>query len=119
MTRNAAMRASILVGAALLAAAGGMARAQDVGSVPMGEIGDPQAGFEYARANCAGCHALSQEPTPNPKAPRFRDVANTPGMTPTAIRVWLQNAHHPTMPNIVIEGQALRDLTAYILSLKD
>jgi mono/diheme cytochrome c family protein len=119
MTGKVAMRVSILVGAALLAAAGGMARAQDVGNVPMGEIGDPQAGFNYARANCASCHALSQEPTPNPKAPRFRDVANTPGMTPTAIRVWLQNANHPTMPNIVIEGQNLRDLTAYMLSLKD
>ncbi len=117
MTRMLGLTA--LLGAALLAAAGGIAEAQNVGDVPMGEIGDPQAGFDYARANCASCHALSQEPTPNPKAPRFRDVANTPGMTPTAIRVWLQNANHPTMPNIVIEGQALRDLTAYILSLKD
>ena len=31
------------------------------GSVPMGEIGDPQAGFEYAHAVCAACHAISQE----------------------------------------------------------
>jgi mono/diheme cytochrome c family protein len=119
MTMTRQLRLAVLLGAALLAAAGGIAAAQNVGDVPMGEIGDPQAGFDYARANCAGCHALSQEPTPNPKAPRFRDVANTPGMTPTAIRVWLQNANHPTMPNIVIEGQNLRDLTAYILSLKD
>jgi hypothetical protein len=33
--------------------------------------------------------------------------------------VWLQNANHPTMPNIVVEGQDLRNLTAYVLSLKD
>ena len=45
--------------------------------------------------------------------------ANTPGMTPTALKVWLQNANHPTMPNIMIRGQELRNLTAYILSLKD
>src|SRR5262245_51240610 len=96
-----------------------VAEAQDVGDVPMGEIGDPQAGFEYAHATCAGCHAISEEKSPNPKAPRFKDVANTPGMTPTALMVWLQSANHPTMPNIMIRGQELRNVAAYILSLKD
>ena len=103
----------------LMLLAGSAASAQDVGDVPVGEIGDPQAGFDYAHKVCGTCHAVSQEPSPDPNAPRFRDVANTPGMTPTAIRVWLQAASHPTMPNIVIEGQQLRNLTAYILSLKD
>jgi cytochrome c len=96
-----------------------VAPAQDVGDVPMGEVGDPQAGFEYAHATCAPCHAISEEKSPNPKAPRFKDVANTPGMTPTALMVWLQSANHPTMPNIMIRGQELRNVTAYILSLKD
>jgi len=96
-----------------------VAHAQDVGDVPMGEVGDPQAGFEYAHAICAACHAVSEEKSPNPKAPRFKDVANTPGMTPTALMVWLQSANHPTMPNIMIRGQELRNVTAYILSLKD
>ena len=96
-----------------------VAVAQDVGDVPMGEIGDPEAGFEYAHATCAACHAISEEKSPNSKAPRFKDVANTPGMTPTALKVWLQSAHHSTMPNIMIGGQELRNVTAYILSLKD
>jgi mono/diheme cytochrome c family protein len=95
------------------------AQAQEVGDVPMGEIGDPQAGFEYAQATCAPCHAIGEEQSPNPKAPRFKDVANTPGMTPTAVKVWLQGANHPTMPNIMIKGQELRNLTAYVLSLKN
>ncbi len=112
-------RSSLILATVALIGAGAAAEAQDVGNVPMGEIGDPQAGFEYARANCGGCHAISQEAPPDPRAPRFRDVANTAGMTPTAIRVWLQSSHHPTMPNIVVEGQNLRNLTAYILSLKD
>lgn len=113
------MRLRLLLSAVLLIAAAVGGQAQDVGDVPMGEIGDPQAGFEYAHATCAPCHAISREMTPNPRATRFRDIANTPGMTPTAIMVWLQSAHHPTMPNIVIRGQELRNLTAYILSLKD
>jgi len=99
--------------------AGGVAQAQDVGNVPMGEIGDPQAGFDYAHATCAACHAISEEKSPDLKAPRFKDVANTPGMTPTALMVWLQNANHPTMPNLMIRGQELRNVAAYILSLKD
>ncbi|MGB6969450.1 MAG: cytochrome C [Methyloceanibacter sp.] len=113
------MRLGLMLAAVALIGTGAAVEAQDVGNVPVGEIGDPQAGFEYASANCGGCHAISQEAAPDPKAPRFRDVANTAGMTPTAIRVWLQSFHHPTMPNIVVEGQELRNLTAYILSLKD
>jgi mono/diheme cytochrome c family protein len=113
------MRFLPVVALAIVLGADGLAAAQDVGDVPMGEIGDPQAGFDYAHSVCATCHAISQEPSPNPTAPRFKDVANTPGMTPTAIKVWLQGASHPTMPNIMISGQELRNLTAYILSLKD
>jgi mono/diheme cytochrome c family protein len=112
------MRIVPVLGLTIMLAGVATAHAQDVGDVPMGEIGDPQAGFDYAHAVCATCHAVSQEPSPNPKAPRFKDVANTPGMTPTAIKVWLQGASHPTMPNIMIKGQELRNLTAYMLSLK-
>ena len=113
------MRARLVLSLAMMLSAVAVAKAQDVGNVPMGEIGDPQAGFEYAHATCAACHAISEEKSPDPKAPRFKDVANTPGMTPTAIKVWLQGAIHPTMPNIMIKGQELRNLTAYMLSLKD
>ena len=85
------------------------------------ELGDRTRGLEYAKKNCASCHSVSPHEGQSivSDAPDFVSVANTPGMTPTAIRVWLQAASHPTMPNIVIEGQQLRNLTAYILSLKD
>jgi mono/diheme cytochrome c family protein len=102
----------------MLLVASRAADAQNVGDVPMGEVGDPQAGFEYAHSTCAPCHAIGEEQSLNPKAPRFKDVANTPGMTPTALIVWLQGASHPTMPNIMIKGQELRNVAAYILSLK-
>jgi mono/diheme cytochrome c family protein len=113
------MQIRFILSLVMLSSAPTVAHAQDVEDVPMGEIGDPQAGFEYAHATCAACHAISEEKSPNPKAPRFKDVANTPGMTPTALRVWLQSANHSTMPNIMIRGQELRNVTAYILSLKD
>jgi len=79
--------------------------------------GDPQAGFEYAQAVCSGCHAISAERSPLPQATRFRDVADRPGMTGTALRVWLET-HHPTMPNIVVEKNDMLNVVAYILSLK-
>jgi hypothetical protein len=46
-TARGTMRMGLVLGLATLA------QAQDVGDVPMGEIGDPQAGFEYAHAVCA------------------------------------------------------------------
>jgi mono/diheme cytochrome c family protein len=79
--------------------------------------GDPQAGFEYAHTYCATCHGISEEKSPLPQAPRFRHVADTTGMTATALQVWMQTSH-PTMPNIIVEPNDMRDIIAYILSLK-
>lgn len=52
-----------------------------------------------------------------PKATRFREVADRPGMTGTALRVWMET-YHPTMPNIVVDKQDMLNVIAYILSLK-
>ena len=83
------------------------------------QAGDPGAGAAYAKQVCAQCHAIDQTGTsPEPTAPPFKDVANTPGMTGTALRVWLSTSH-PTMPNIIVEPQDMDNVIAYILSLKD
>ena len=81
------------------------------------DIGDPQAGYEYARDVCSGCHGISAEASPIAKATRFREVADRPGMTGTALRVWIET-YHPTMPNIVVDKQDMLNVIAYILSLK-
>lgn len=92
------------------------------------QTGDPEAGAAYAKQVCVKCHAidrtgLSPEPTarglsPEPTAPPFKDVANTPGMTATALAVWLTTSH-PTMPNIILDPQELDNVIAFILSLKN
>jgi cytochrome c len=51
-------------------------------------------------------------------APAFRDMANAPGMTATALRVFLTSSH-PKMPNLVLNPQQTADVMAYILSLRD
>lgn len=79
--------------------------------------GDPQAGYEYAARVCSTCHGISEEPSPMPEATRFREVADQPGMTGTALRVWMETSH-PTMPNIIVEKQDMLNVIAYILDLK-
>jgi mono/diheme cytochrome c family protein len=102
------MRHMIFLAVSVLGAASALA-AEDVG--------DPQAGFEYAQRVCSGCHGISAETSRVPKATRFREVADRPGMTGTALRVWMET-YHPTMPNIVVDKQDMLNVIAYILSLK-
>ena len=72
------------------------------------EPADPQPGFEYAQTYCATCHGISEEKSPLPQAPRFRHVADTTGMTATALQVWMQTSH-PTMPNIIVAPNDMRN----------
>ena len=83
------------------------------------QTGDHGAGAAYAQQVCAKCHAIDRTgSSPEPTAPPFKDVANTPGMNETALTVWLRTSH-PTMPNIIVEPADMDNVIAYILSLKD
>src|SRR4030095_5962648 len=98
---------------ALLLIFGGMA------SPAQTQTADPAAGEAYAEKVCAQCHAIHPSGlSPELRAPPFKDVANTPGMTETALRVWLSSSH-PTMPNIVVEPQDMDNVIAYIGTLKE
>ena len=79
---------------------------------------DPAAGKTYAEQVCAQCHAVQagEDLSSAAGATPFQEVANTPGMTEYALSVWLQSSH-PTMPNIVLEQDELRNVVAYIRSL--
>jgi mono/diheme cytochrome c family protein len=82
-------------------------------------VGNAADGAAYAKQVCAQCHAIDRTGTsPEPTAPPFRDVANTPGITGTALTVWLSTSH-PTMPNIVLERHDMENVVAFILSLKE
>lgn len=84
------------------------------------QLGNASKGQSYARSHCAECHAVEQasdDMSPDFAAPRFVDVANTPGMTTRALAVWLQTSH-PTMPNFIIPETERDDVIAYIMSLK-
>ncbi|MGK2922781.1 MAG: c-type cytochrome [Methyloceanibacter sp.] len=80
---------------------------------------DVAAGKAYAEEICAACHAVQAGDLESPlyEALPFQEVADTPGMTELALTVWLQSSH-PTMPNIVLEQDDMRNVVAYIRSLK-
>ena len=76
-------------------------------------------GSILAREVCGGCHAIvaGEIRSPNPAAPRFEAIARIPGMTAIALNAALQTSHR-TMPNLLLDGEELKNIVAYILSLK-
>lgn len=80
---------------------------------------DPQNGLTWARQVCSECHAVQrqEERSPNARAPTFRQLAATPGMTPTALTVALTTPH-AGMPMFRLTPEQRADITAYILSLR-
>lgn len=101
---------TLVLAAAMTLGLSGAAGAQDA---------DVAAGKVYAEEVCAACHAVQAGDLESPlfEATPFQEVADTPGMTELALSVWLQTSH-PTMPNIVLEQDDMRNVIAYIRSLK-
>lgn len=95
----------------LAALPGHAARAQE---------GSAGAGLAYAKTICVECHAIrsGEQASPNPKAPPFPKIANTPGITGAALFVILQTPHR-NMPDFIIPAKEKADVVAYILSLQD
>ncbi len=81
------------------------------------DLSRSQAGHVYAETYCSKCHGIGAGPSPLAQAPRFKDVAEQPGVTSMSLQAFLQSSH-PTMPNIIIEPEDMRNVIAYILSLK-
>jgi mono/diheme cytochrome c family protein len=107
------MRNLVFASSIVLVVSLGIAKAQ--------EAGDARAGHAVAQNTCAACHAIERAQTrsPNPDAPTFTVIASVPGMTMTALLAALQTSHRErTMPNLVLPPDELRDVIAYILSLK-
>jgi len=106
------MRIVMLVG--ILVASAYAANAQDAS-------GNPEAGRVYAREVCSPCHAVTAEQRSQRTiaiAPDFQTIANTSGMTATALRAFLLTPH-PKMPNLILTSEQSADVIAFLLSLRD
>jgi mono/diheme cytochrome c family protein len=107
MERNISRLACVL---ALSAVGFGAAAAETIGNL--------QEGLALAHQVCSQCHATvrEQDRSPNPKAPRFADLAATPGMSATALLVALTTPH-AGMPMFTFTTGQRDDIIAYIFSL--
>ncbi len=106
------MRIVILGG--IFAASACAANAQDT-------FGNSEAGRVYARQVCSTCHAVTSEQESQRRiviAPDFQTIANTSGMTATALRAFLLTPH-PKMPNLILTPEQSDDVIAFVLSLRD
>jgi len=88
-----------------------------------------EAGRAFALLACTGCHvvAANQPFKPiysgAPRPPDFKEIANRPDTTAASLQQRLEtlpavpeNSH---MPNLGLSSQELRDVVAFIISLRD
>jgi cytochrome c len=81
---------------------------------------DPENGRIISRALCTNCHVIEEGPNAvavNADVPSFPAIANKPNQSAERISAWLLSAHGP-MPNAHLTRKELRDLSAYIISLR-
>jgi mono/diheme cytochrome c family protein len=109
------MKLSNQLGWSMVAAMSFLACSQTLAQEP----GQPEQGLRLAQQVCVVCHAIDKATTtsPNPEAPRFETIANLPGISAMALTVALRTSHR-TMPNLILESDDVRNIAAYILSLK-
>ena len=94
--------------------------ARDLASVPATIQAPRPIGLIYAEAACSACHAVAdgQTRSPNTKAAAFQVIADTPGMTPMALNVWLHSPIHRDMPYVLVAADQLDPLVEYVYSLR-
>lgn len=87
--------------------------------LPTADVGNAAAGFAYARQSCASCHAVGQAEmvSPDARARPFDAIANTPGLTRTALNAWLHSSH-TNMPALIVDADDIDDLHAYLATLR-
>jgi mono/diheme cytochrome c family protein len=97
---------AVLAGAALFA--GGAARGQNI-----------DAGKRFAQTSCSGCHRIDGEApkTTSDEVPSFAAIARMKSTTEMSLAAFLMTPH-ANMPNLVLSRTEIRDVSAYILSLR-
>jgi len=91
--------------------------------------GDVEAGRALALQACTGCHVVQPDQrfkpvfTGPPHPPDFKDIANGPHVTAASLQHHLKNLptvpQQPSMANPDLTSKELRDVVAFILTLRD
>lgn len=108
------LKRTLLVAAALTCL-GGSAMAQPAQPAPP----DPANGRLLAERLCSSCHAVTPEGggTVRADVPSFKSIAGKPNSSPERIAGAIIMPH-PAMPGVPLTRAEIRDIIAYIGSLK-
>jgi len=88
---------------------------------PVAEIApENREAHALAQAACAGCHSVeAMGLSPNPDAPEWPVIANTPGLTRETLLAWLTEAHnYPDQMDFYLEQDEAEMLADYMLTLR-
>ena len=93
----------------------------DPTSMAAGSPLDISEGDRLAHTLCINCHVVDTK-TPlvrTDRVPSFSWIAQQPGLTPEFVTGWLSTSQsHERMPDLALSRSEIRQLTAYILSLR-
>ncbi len=82
--------------------------------------GNAAEGRAFAEANCASCHGLDDNASPNPNAPSLWQAAHSlpEWMVEGSLERGVQIGHTTEMPVFVFEDEEVADLLAYFEALR-
>ncbi|NNC51636.1 MAG: hypothetical protein HKO08_01190 [Erythrobacter sp.] len=74
----------------------------------------------FVTAICGDCHAVKiNEISPNPQAPGFADIANSPGVTRDTLVAFLSDAHnYPMQMDVDLVEEDIEQIAEYMLTLQ-
>lgn len=81
---------------------------------------DPSHGREVADIFCSSCHEVEpgSKETLKSDVPTFLSIANREDQTADHLAVAIILSQHPEMPKVALTTKQLRDVVAYIMSLR-
>ena len=108
--------------ALLLSTAGMVATATAQPSASSLSAADVMEGNQIAHRLCVNCHIVDRNGplVRTDRIPSFPWIAQQPGLTQEFITGWLSlSVSHDRMPDLSLTREEIRELSAYILSLKN
>ena len=74
----------------------------------------------FVTAICGDCHAVkTNQISPNPQAPGFADIANSPGVTRKTLVAFLSDAHnYPMQMDVDLVEEDIELIAEYMLTLQ-
>ena len=90
------------------------------GALWLGAAAVAAAPPDYVTAICGQCHAVRDNAvSPNPQAPGFADIANSPGVTRATLVTFLSDAHnYPMQMDVDLVEEDIELIADYMLTLQ-